>query len=86
MPYESLSKGIILHGPPRVGKTYICNEMIKELDLFLIYPELTSGEFQNSLAGESEKMLMMIAERADILPWELCVLFIDEIDALAPNR
>lgn len=31
-------------------------------------------------------MINMIVDRTDLLPWELCVLFIDEIDGLAPNR
>jgi hypothetical protein len=31
-------------------------------------------------------MINMITDRTDLLPWEMCVLFIDEIDGLAPNR
>jgi SpoVK/Ycf46/Vps4 family AAA+-type ATPase len=31
-------------------------------------------------------MVNLIADRTDIFPWELCLLFIDEIDGLAPRR
>jgi SpoVK/Ycf46/Vps4 family AAA+-type ATPase len=31
-------------------------------------------------------MINKIADRCDILPWELCCLFVDEIDGIAPNR
>lgn len=31
-------------------------------------------------------MVNRITERTNLLPWELCVLFIDEIDGIAPNR
>ena len=31
-------------------------------------------------------MINAIASRCDVIPWEFCVLFIDEIDSLAPNR
>jgi SpoVK/Ycf46/Vps4 family AAA+-type ATPase len=36
--------------------------------------------------GESEELINSLADRCDLIPWEICVLFVDEIDGLAPNR
>lgn len=47
---------------------------------------MAAGEFQKGIVGDSEKMLMALANRAKMVPWEMCVLIIDEIDSLAPNR
>jgi SpoVK/Ycf46/Vps4 family AAA+-type ATPase len=47
---------------------------------------MAAGEFQKGIVGDSEKMLVAIASRAKLVPWEMCVLMIDEIDSIAPNR
>jgi SpoVK/Ycf46/Vps4 family AAA+-type ATPase len=47
---------------------------------------MAAGEFQRGIVGDSEKMLVALANRAKLIPWEMCVLMIDEIDSLAPNR
>ena len=86
VPLNDLPKGILFNGPPRVGKTHICKIILKQLGFFLIYPMLSAGDFNQPHVGESEKMVNLIADRTDIFPWELCVLFIDEIDGLAPKR
>ena len=86
IPLNDLPKGILFNGPPRVGKTHICKILISELGLYLMYPMIAAGDFNQPNVGESEKMITYIADRSDVLPWELCVLFVDEIDGLAPNR
>lgn len=47
---------------------------------------MAAGDFNKGIVGDSERMLNEIAERAKTIPWEMCVLLIDEIDTLAPNR
>lgn len=47
---------------------------------------LSGGDFNKNLVGDGEKFLNIIANRCDFLPWELCVMMIDEIDSIAPNR
>ena len=43
------------------------------------------ADFNKTYVGQGEEMVNGITERC-VLLWELCVLFIDEIDGLAPNR
>ena len=47
---------------------------------------MASGDFKKPLQGQGEQMINKISDRCDVLPWELCTLFIDEIDGLCPNR
>lgn len=79
-------KGIIFYGPPRTGKTFTTSKIIQFLKLYLIYPSLAASDFSHGLQGQSEKMVDNIAKRTEVIPWQLCVLFIDEIDSLAPSR
>ncbi len=85
-PLFNRPKGIIFDGPPRSGKTYTTTKIIKYLNLYQIHRSLVAGDFMQSLQGQSEKMIDSISNRCDVLPWELCVMYIDEVDSLAPNR
>ncbi|XP_018335493.1 uncharacterized AAA domain-containing protein C16E9.10c isoform X2 [Agrilus planipennis] len=75
-------RGFLLHGPPGSGKTLLANAIAGELGVPLLKvaaPELVAG-----VSGESEERIRELFERA----WFTapCVLFIDEIDAITPNR
>uniref|UniRef100_A0AAR5PZY9 AAA+ ATPase domain-containing protein n=2 Tax=Dendroctonus ponderosae TaxID=77166 RepID=A0AAR5PZY9_DENPD len=75
-------RGFLLHGPPGCGKTLLASAIAGELEVQLIKvaaPELVAG-----ISGESEERIRELFERAcNAAP---CVLFIDEIDAITPNR
>ncbi|XP_050299464.1 nuclear valosin-containing protein-like [Anthonomus grandis grandis] len=75
-------RGFLLHGPPGCGKTLLANAIAGELGVQLIKvaaPELVAG-----VSGESEERIRELFERAcNAAP---CILFIDEIDAITPNR
>jgi SpoVK/Ycf46/Vps4 family AAA+-type ATPase len=47
---------------------------------------MAAGDFSKGIVGDSERMLNAIAARAQLIPWEMCIMLIDEIDSLAPNR
>lgn len=75
-------RGVLLHGPPGTGKTRLARAVANESDaeFFLI----NGPEIMGSAYGESEKKLREIFEAAaKAAP---SILFIDEIDSIAPKR
>ncbi|XP_011643557.1 nuclear valosin-containing protein-like [Pogonomyrmex barbatus] len=75
-------RGFLLHGPPGCGKTLLAYAVAGELDMPLLKvagPELVAG-----VSGESEARIRELFEQA--LALAPCVVFLDEIDAVAPHR
>lgn len=74
--------GILLFGPPGTGKTMIARAIAQELDasFFPIVP----SQIMDKLVGESEKNIAHIF--AEARSQEKAVIFIDELEALAPSR
>jgi len=78
----SLPNGVLLYGPPGCGKTFIARKLsqllgynfkeIKPSDLASIY-----------VHGTQEKIGQLFADAKAMAP---CMLFLDEIEALVPNR
>jgi transitional endoplasmic reticulum ATPase len=75
-------KGVLLHGPPGTGKTLIAKAVAQETKAHLI--TLNGPEIMSKYYGESEQRLRSIFREAeDKAP---SIIFIDEIDAIAPKR
>ncbi len=75
-------KGVLLHGPPGTGKTRLARAVANESDaqFFLI----NGPEIMGSAYGESESRLREVfAEATKAAP---SIVFIDEIDSIAPKR
>jgi transitional endoplasmic reticulum ATPase len=75
-------KGVLLYGPPGTGKTLIARAIASESKLHFI--KINGPEIIHKYYGESEARLREIFEEA--IRKAPSVIFIDEIDAIAPKR
>ncbi|HCJ79555.1 MAG TPA: AAA family ATPase [Desulfotomaculum sp.] len=75
-------KGVLLHGPPGCGKTLIARAIANETDAF--FNHISGPEIMGKFYGESEGRLRAVFEEAKTKA--PAILFIDEIDAIAPKR
>jgi transitional endoplasmic reticulum ATPase len=75
-------KGILLYGPPGTGKTLLARAVATESQANFI--SVKGPEFLSKWVGESEKAVRETFRKArQAAP---CVVFLDEIDAVAPVR
>ncbi len=75
-------KGVFLYGPPGTGKTLIVRAVAQETDAYFI--NISGPEIMGKYYGESEARLRNIfAEAQAHAP---SIIFIDEIDSIAPKR
>jgi len=75
-------KGILLYGPPGTGKTLLAKAVANEAGAHFI--AINGPEIVSKYVGESEKRLRDIFEEAK--KNAPSIIFIDEIDAIAPKR
>jgi transitional endoplasmic reticulum ATPase len=76
------SRGILLYGPPGTGKTLIAKAVAKESEANFI--QVKGPELLSMWVGKSEEGMRKVFERArQVAP---CIVFFDEIDALAGKR
>jgi len=74
--------GVLLHGPPGCGKTLLAKAVASESGASFI--SIKGPELLNKYVGESERAVRQVFLRARSSP--PCVIFFDELDALAPKR
>jgi len=75
-------KGVLLYGPPGAGKTVIARAVANETDAW--FTHISGPEIIGKFYGESEERLRHIFEEAQSR--SPSIVFIDEIDAIAPKR
>ncbi|HMK34985.1 MAG TPA: AAA family ATPase, partial [Desulfomonilaceae bacterium] len=75
-------RGVLLHGPSGTGKTLIARAVAGETGCY--YKSMSGTEIMDKYYGESEAKLRAAFEEA--YKNSPAIIFIDEIDALAPRR
>ncbi|MFN7991097.1 MAG: CDC48 family AAA ATPase [Candidatus Micrarchaeia archaeon] len=75
-------KGILLYGPPGTGKTLLAKAVANESEANFI--SISGAQVLTKYVGESERSVREIFKKARMAA--PCVLFIDEIDAIAVRR
>lgn len=75
-------KGVLLYGPPGAGKTLIAKVIANETDASFM--QISGPEIIHKFYGESEAHLRNIFEQAK--KDAPSILFLDELDAIAPKR
>ena len=75
-------KGVLLYGPPGTGKTLIARAVANETDAY--FSHISGPEIMGKFYGESEGRLRSVFE--DAQAHAPAIIFIDEIDAIAPKR
>ena len=75
-------KGVLLYGPPGTGKTLIAKALANETSAY--FTHIGGPEVMGKYYGESEERLRKVFEEAQ--EHAPAIIFIDEIDAVAPKR
>ncbi len=75
-------KGVFLYGPPGTGKTLIARAVANETDAY--FTHISGPEIMGKFYGESEARLRNVFE--DAQAHAPAIIFIDEIDSIAPKR
>jgi transitional endoplasmic reticulum ATPase len=75
-------KGVLLYGPPGTGKTLLAKAVATESHANFI--SIRGPEILSKWLGESEKAIREIFKKAKQA--SPCIIFLDEIDSIAPRR
>ncbi len=75
-------KGVLLHGPPGMGKTLLAKAVANETQANFV--PLTGPEIMSKYYGQSEENLREVFKNAE--ENAPSIIFIDEIDSIAPSR
>ncbi|HEY1298723.1 MAG TPA: AAA family ATPase [Chloroflexota bacterium] len=75
-------RGVIFYGAPGTGKTLLARSVANEIDARFTY--INGPEIVGTYSGQTEENLRKVFGEASLEPPS--IIFIDEIDAIAPTR
>ena len=78
----SLPNGILLYGPPGCGKTFIARKLADHMDFHFV--EIKPSDLASIYVHGGQQLIAKMFDSAK--KNAPSILFIDELDALAPNR
>lgn len=79
--------GVLLHGPPGCGKTLLAHAIAGELDVPFF--KVSAPALVGSASGDSERSIRALFDQAMLecrRSTHGCLIFVDEIDVIAPKR
>jgi ATP-dependent Zn protease len=80
-----LPRGCLLHGPSGSGKTSLVRHVASVMDAYMV--RVKGAEVIGARPGDTERNLSRLFEEArDMSEEGACILFLDELDALAGNK
>lgn len=78
----SVPRGVLLYGPPGCSKTLLARAVASATHHNFV--SVKGGELFSKFVGESEKRLLAVFARARAM--SPCIIFFDELDAVASGR
>ena len=78
----SPTNGVLLHGPPGTGKTYISKALAGELGYN--YASVKASDLFNRYVGDTEKNIDALFQQIE--ENQPCLVFIDELESIASSR